>query len=261
MANYPQELAQDAVCQSHTGHMTGLWFLPSPAFKAEYEWMNVKLCLLSEKKLILCLQEESPLCHVLLFSSIMNSCLLPAHTTSTLQRVTAVTERRWRETYEILFSETANWQIKHTHTHTSLHSYGRSPVCMRRCFFIAPLDGKLLLQKSHRYGFSPVNQWETISVLGKEPWISHTQNGTRLPVCVRMCICRSVVPWNSLLQCWQLYFFFRFTCPACARKCSRRLSLRLNMRPHTCRQIQAIFWDLSPYTCVNVHLSSKLTIC
>jgi len=36
MANYPQELAQDAVCQSHTGHMTGLWFLPIPAFKAEY---------------------------------------------------------------------------------------------------------------------------------------------------------------------------------------------------------------------------------
>jgi len=28
MANYPQELAQDAVCQSQTGHMTGLWFLP-----------------------------------------------------------------------------------------------------------------------------------------------------------------------------------------------------------------------------------------
>jgi len=36
MANYPQELAQDAVCQSHTDHMTRLWFLPSPAFKAEY---------------------------------------------------------------------------------------------------------------------------------------------------------------------------------------------------------------------------------
>jgi len=36
MANYPQELAQDAVCQSHTGHMTRLWFLPSPAFKEEY---------------------------------------------------------------------------------------------------------------------------------------------------------------------------------------------------------------------------------
>ena len=29
MANYTQELAQDAVCQSHTGHMTGLWFLPA----------------------------------------------------------------------------------------------------------------------------------------------------------------------------------------------------------------------------------------
>jgi len=40
MAKYPQELAQDVVCQSHTGHMTGLWFLLSPAFKAEYERMN-----------------------------------------------------------------------------------------------------------------------------------------------------------------------------------------------------------------------------
>jgi len=29
MANYPQKFAQDAVCQSHTGHMTGLWFLPA----------------------------------------------------------------------------------------------------------------------------------------------------------------------------------------------------------------------------------------
>jgi len=29
MADYPQELAQDAVCQSRTGHMTGLWFLPT----------------------------------------------------------------------------------------------------------------------------------------------------------------------------------------------------------------------------------------
>ena len=29
MANYPQELAQDAVCQSRTGHMTGLQFLPA----------------------------------------------------------------------------------------------------------------------------------------------------------------------------------------------------------------------------------------
>ena len=29
MEYYPQELAQVAVCQSHTGHMTGLWFLPT----------------------------------------------------------------------------------------------------------------------------------------------------------------------------------------------------------------------------------------
>ena len=29
----PQELAQDAVCQSHTGHMTGLWFLPARPLK------------------------------------------------------------------------------------------------------------------------------------------------------------------------------------------------------------------------------------
>jgi hypothetical protein len=29
MANYPHELAQDAVCQSHTGDMTGLLFLPT----------------------------------------------------------------------------------------------------------------------------------------------------------------------------------------------------------------------------------------
>jgi hypothetical protein len=31
MANYPQELAQTAVFQSHTGRLTGLWFLPKPA--------------------------------------------------------------------------------------------------------------------------------------------------------------------------------------------------------------------------------------
>ena len=29
MANYPQELAQEAVYQSHTGHMNALWFLPT----------------------------------------------------------------------------------------------------------------------------------------------------------------------------------------------------------------------------------------
>ena len=41
MANYPQELAQDAVCQSHTGHMTGSWFLPArPLRLNSNEWMN-----------------------------------------------------------------------------------------------------------------------------------------------------------------------------------------------------------------------------
>ena len=41
MANYPQELAQDAVCQSHTGHMTGLWFLPARSLRLNTnEWMN-----------------------------------------------------------------------------------------------------------------------------------------------------------------------------------------------------------------------------
>ena len=39
MANYPQELAQDAVCQSHTGHMTGLWFLPARPLRLNInEW-------------------------------------------------------------------------------------------------------------------------------------------------------------------------------------------------------------------------------
>ena len=37
----PQELAQDAVCQSHTGHMTGLWFLPARPLRLNTnEWMN-----------------------------------------------------------------------------------------------------------------------------------------------------------------------------------------------------------------------------
>jgi len=31
MANYPLELAQDAAYQSHTGRLTGLWFLPKLA--------------------------------------------------------------------------------------------------------------------------------------------------------------------------------------------------------------------------------------
>ena len=41
MANCPQELAQDAVCQSHTGHMTVLWFLPARPLRLNTnEWMT-----------------------------------------------------------------------------------------------------------------------------------------------------------------------------------------------------------------------------
>ena len=43
MANYPQELAQDAVCPSHTGHTTGLWFLPTrPLRPNTNERMNIR---------------------------------------------------------------------------------------------------------------------------------------------------------------------------------------------------------------------------
>jgi hypothetical protein len=31
MENYPYELAQNAACQSHTGRLTGPWFLPKLA--------------------------------------------------------------------------------------------------------------------------------------------------------------------------------------------------------------------------------------
>ena len=42
MANYPQVLAQDAVCQSHTGHMTGLWFLPARPIRLNTnEWNSL----------------------------------------------------------------------------------------------------------------------------------------------------------------------------------------------------------------------------
>jgi len=40
MANYPQEFAQDAVCQSHIGHMTGLWFLPARPLRLNTNEMN-----------------------------------------------------------------------------------------------------------------------------------------------------------------------------------------------------------------------------
>ena len=40
MANYPQETVQDAVCQSHTGNMTGLWFLPARPLRLNTnEWI------------------------------------------------------------------------------------------------------------------------------------------------------------------------------------------------------------------------------
>ena len=42
MANYPHELPQDSVCQSHTGHMTGLWFLSAlPLRLHTNERMNI----------------------------------------------------------------------------------------------------------------------------------------------------------------------------------------------------------------------------
>jgi hypothetical protein len=41
MTNYPQVLVQDAVYQSHTGHMTGLWFLPTRSLRLNTnEWRN-----------------------------------------------------------------------------------------------------------------------------------------------------------------------------------------------------------------------------
>ena len=53
MANYPQELAQDAVFQSHTGHMTGLWFLPARPLRLNTnERMNLKKGTISVKKFL-----------------------------------------------------------------------------------------------------------------------------------------------------------------------------------------------------------------
>ena len=46
MAHYPQERAQDAVCQSHTGQMTGLWFLPTRPLRLNTnEWLKGGQCL------------------------------------------------------------------------------------------------------------------------------------------------------------------------------------------------------------------------
>ena len=57
MANYPQKLAHDAVCQNHTGHMTGLWFLPTRPLKLNTnewwmnEWMNIYIYIYKTKNL------------------------------------------------------------------------------------------------------------------------------------------------------------------------------------------------------------------
>ena len=60
MANYSQELAQDAVCQSHAGHMTGLWFLPARPLRLNTnEWMN-KNCVKLTSFLTQCSQIKKP---------------------------------------------------------------------------------------------------------------------------------------------------------------------------------------------------------
>ena len=44
MANYSQELVQDAMCQSSTRNMTGLWFLPTRPLRLNTnEWMNIHI--------------------------------------------------------------------------------------------------------------------------------------------------------------------------------------------------------------------------
>jgi hypothetical protein len=41
MANYPSELAQNAVCQSHTGHLIGMALVPAKTSpRAEYYLIN-----------------------------------------------------------------------------------------------------------------------------------------------------------------------------------------------------------------------------
>jgi len=56
MANYPQELAQAAVCQSHTGHMTLLWFLPARPLRLNTnEWMNIPIYVYLPHRLLTCI--------------------------------------------------------------------------------------------------------------------------------------------------------------------------------------------------------------
>ena len=69
MANYPQGLAQDAVCQSHTSHMTGLWFLPTQPLRLNTnEWMEDELQLyqllmmgVNTRNMLSCLQKYNKL--------------------------------------------------------------------------------------------------------------------------------------------------------------------------------------------------------
>ena len=60
MANHPQELAQDEVCQSHTGHTTGLWFLPARPLRLNTNEFRKYVCSL---KYTQC-NARAPYCHL-----------------------------------------------------------------------------------------------------------------------------------------------------------------------------------------------------
>jgi hypothetical protein len=72
MANYPQELAQDSVCQIHTGHTTGLCFLPARPLRLNTnEWTNAFIRRPAPR--IYCLSFSNPnLWH---FSSVLIRCI------------------------------------------------------------------------------------------------------------------------------------------------------------------------------------------
>jgi hypothetical protein len=64
MVNYPQELAQDAVCQSHTGHMTELWFLPARPLRLntnEYIHIYIYIYMYRERERELTTQLRTPM--------------------------------------------------------------------------------------------------------------------------------------------------------------------------------------------------------
>ena len=89
MANYPQALAQDAVCQSHTGHMTGLWFLPTRPLRLNTnEWMNQSMQVL---KVVLCeLQRVNRL--LFISSAVFSGTFAPLHSFTCTQFVCFSTE-------------------------------------------------------------------------------------------------------------------------------------------------------------------------